>query len=60
MKSHQYVKVNNKFIKYHNKNKESSFLTIGCNNFCGWAMSETFLINCFKWVDIHLNLLKIL
>ena len=26
---HLYVKVNNKFIKYYNKNKESSFLIIG-------------------------------
>ena len=36
---HRYVKSNNRYMKDHYENKESSFLEyLDANNLCGWAM----------------------
>ena len=47
-----YAKVNNKFMKNYDKNKESSYLKYwGVNNLYGWTMSKKLPINGLKWVD---------
>ena len=47
-----YAKVNNKFMKNYDKNKESSYLKYwGVNNLYGWTMSQKLPINGLKWVD---------
>ena len=38
---HRYAKVNNKYMKDHNKNIESSYIQyLDANNLCDWAMSQ--------------------
>ena len=44
---HQYVKVNNRYMKDYDKNKESSYL-IYVNNLYGWEMSLKLSVNNFK------------
>ena len=52
----RYAEANNKYMKNHDKNIESSHLMyLDANNFCGWAMSQKRPVNGFKWVK---NLLK--
>ena len=48
---HRYAKANNKYIIYHNKNKESSYIMyLDTNNLYGWAVSQKLPVNSFKWV----------
>ena len=54
-------KVNKKYIKDYDKNKESSYLKYWCsNNLYGWAMSEKLPVNDFKCVEIFPNLMRAL
>ena len=54
-------KVNKKYIKDYDKNKESSYLKYWClNNLSGWAMSEKLPVNDFKCVEIFPNLMRAL
>ena len=48
---HRYAKENNKYMIYHDKNKESSYIIyLDANNLYGWAMSQKFPVNGFKSV----------
>ena len=60
---HQYVKVNNKYMKNYDKNKESPCLKYwNVNNLYGWVMSQKLPVNGFKWVEneshFHTNFIK--
>ena len=47
-----YAKVNNKYLKHYEKNKESSYLQYwDVNNLHGWAMSQKLPVNNFEWID---------
>ena len=49
---HQYAKVNNKYLKYYHKNKESSYLKYwDVNNLYGWEMQQKFPVNKFEWIE---------
>ena len=48
---HRYAKTNNKYVKYYDKNEESSFLEyLDANNIYGWAMSQQLPADSFKFV----------
>ena len=50
--SHHYAKANNKYLKNHDKNKESSYIEyLDANNLYGWAMSKKLPVRGFKWLD---------
>ena len=50
--THRYAKANNKYMRYHDKNKESSYLEyLDANNLYGWAMSQKLTVRNFKWID---------
>ena len=50
--SHHYAKANNKYLKNHDKNNESSYLEyLEANNLYGWAMSKKLPVRGFKWLD---------
>ena len=50
--SHNYAKANNKYMKYHDKNKESTYVEyLDANNLYGWALSKKLPIRDFKWLD---------
>ena len=54
-------KVNKKYIKDYDKNKESSYLKYWrLINLYGWAMSEKLLVSDFKCVEIFRNLMRAL
>ena len=37
-------------MKNYDKNKESSYIQcLDANNLCGWAMSQKFPVDGFKW-----------
>ena len=56
---HKYAKVNNKYMKNHNKNKESSYVQYwDSNNLHGCAMSQQLPVNSFKWKKTLLNSMK--
>ena len=48
---HRFAKVNNKYLIYHDKNKETSYIIyLDANNLYGWAMSQKLRVNGYKWV----------
>ena len=50
--SYRYVKANNKYMKNHDKNKESIYLEyLDANNLYGWAMSQKLPVRNFKWTE---------
>ena len=50
--SHHYAKANNKYMKNHDKNKESTYVEyLNANNLYGWAMSKKLPVRDFKWLD---------
>ena len=47
---HRYVKINNKYMKNHDENKESSYIQyLDANNLHGWAISKKLPIKRFKF-----------
>ena len=47
---HRYAKANNKYMIYHDKNKESSYIQyLDASNLYGWAMSQKVPVNGLKW-----------
>ena len=49
---HRYAKANNKYMKNYDKSIETPYLTyLDANNLYGWAMSQKFPVNGFKWVN---------
>ena len=49
---HRYAKVNNKYMKNYNKNKESSYIQyLDTNNLYGSAMYQKLPVNGFKWIN---------
>ena len=50
--THRYAKANNKYMRDHDKNKESPYLEyLDANNLYGWAMSQKLPVRNFKWID---------
>ena len=50
--SHHYSEANNKYMKNHDKNKESTYVEyLDANNLYGWAMSKKLPVRDFKWLD---------
>ena len=48
--THQYAKANSKYMKYYDKNKESSYLKYwDVNNLYGWTMSLP--VNKSEWIE---------
>ena len=48
---YQYATANSKYMKYYDKNKESSYIQYrDVNNIYGWAMSQKFPVNNFEWI----------
>ena len=48
---YQYAKADKKYMKDHNKDKESSYLQYwDVNNSCGWTMSLKLPVNNFEWI----------
>ena len=48
---YRYAKVNNKYIKDYDKNKELSYLPYqDINNLYGWAVSQKLPVNNFEWI----------
>ena len=46
-----YAKVNDKYLKDYDKNKESSYTQYwDVNNLYGWAMSQKLPVNKFEWI----------
>ena len=49
---HRYAKANNKNMKDYDKNKGSWYLkSWDVNNLCRWTISQTLLLNDFRWVE---------
>ena len=49
---HRFAEANNKYMKYHNPKKESSFIQyLDANN--RWTMSKPLPTGNFKWMDPH-------
>ena len=45
-------KMNNKYLKDYDMNKESSYIKYWhVNNLYGWAMSQKLPVNNFKWIE---------
>ena len=53
---HRYAEANNKYMKKHQQNKESSYIQYSdASNLYGWAMSQKLTVDGFKWKQ---NMLK--
>ena len=48
---YQYEKVNNKYMKDYDKNKESYINYWDVNNLYGWEMSHKLPLGGFKWIE---------
>ena len=50
---YRYAKANNKYMKYYDKDKESSYFQYwGVNNLYGWATSQKLPVNNFEWIKV--------
>ena len=50
--THRYVKANNRYMKNHDKDKESSYLLyVDANNLHGWSMCKKLPVSDFKYTD---------
>ena len=48
---YQYAKANKKYMKFYDKNKESSYIQYwDVNNLYGWTMLQKFSVNNFEWI----------
>ena len=46
---HRYARLNNKYMKNYDENKESSYIQhLDANNLYGWAISQKLPVNGFK------------
>ena len=54
----RYANANNKYMIYYNENREIYILYLDANNLYGWAMSQKFPVNGFKWVNNVSNIDK--
>ena len=53
---HRHARANNKYMKNYDENKESSCIQyLDANNLYGWAMSQKFSVNGFKWINNEIN-----
>ena len=49
---HRYSKVNNKYMKDYDKNKESPYIKyFNVNNLYAWALSQKLPVNKFEWIE---------
>ena len=49
---HHYAKANNKYMKYYDRNKESSYLKYwDVNKLHEWAVSRKLPVDGYKWVE---------
>ena len=56
---HRYAKVNNKYKKIYDKNKDSSYLMyLDASNLHGWEMSQKLSVDGFKWKNMLLSLMN--
>ena len=55
---HRHAKADNKYVKKYDKSKESSYLMHLDANLYGWAMSQKFPVEGFKWKKTFINLMK--
>ena len=57
---YRYAKAYNKYMKYYDKNKESSYIQYcDVNNLYGWAISQKPPVNNFEWKKRYCQLIKI-
>ena len=50
--TYKYLKANTKYMRNHDKNKESTYLEyLDANNLYGWAMSQKLPVRNFKWIE---------
>ena len=49
---HWHSKTSNKYMKDHDKSKDSSYFKYwDVNSLYGWTMLQQFLVNNFKWIE---------
>ena len=50
--THRCAKANNKYMRDHDKNKESSYIEyLDANNLYRWAMLQKLPVRNFKWIE---------
>ena len=55
----QHIEASNKYMKNHDKNKESSYLIhLDTNNSYGWAISQKLPVEEIEWKKKRLDLMK--